>query len=110
MPLGNVLSESVLVVLDTDITRTVVSGRGRLVTNRKLEGKAFQIVPVGKYSPKEEEVALCEVVVEGAEIGPIILNNQANKTVRISKGEEVRRGLPIRSIKRVKFDKQRKRG
>lgn len=85
--LGRVPNEPVLVVVDTDKklpSGRAISGRGRLVTKRKLEGKIFQIAPVGKYSPKEKEVALCEVVVLGAEVVPIMLTNQS---VRISKGE-----------------------
>lgn len=53
---------------DTDIklpSRKAVSGRGRLVTKRKFECKLFQITPVGKYRPEEEEVVYIETVVEG---------------------------------------------
>lgn len=46
---------------------------------------------------------MCETVVEGAEIVLIILINQDNKTVKISKGEEAGKALPIMSIKRAKF-------
>lgn len=77
-PLGSVPNEPVLVVVDTDIKlppRMAVSDRGRMVTKRKLENKIFQITRVGKWSPEEEELALCETVVEGAKLLPIMLTN-----------------------------------
>lgn len=38
-----------------------------------MESNFFQSAPVGKYNPQEEEVVLCEAVVEGAEIVAVIL-------------------------------------
>lgn len=66
---------------------------------KKSESKVFQITPVEKYSPEEEELALCQTVLEGAENLPIMLTNQANKTVKISNKEEVGKALAVRSIK-----------
>lgn len=92
-PLGRAPDKPVSVVIDTDIklpTRTAVSGSGRLVTKGKLGKGIFQITPVEKYSPEEEEkVALCEIVVDALFRVSIMFSNLANKTMKIMKGEEV---------------------
>lgn len=110
--MGSTPDGSVVVVDDEDIKlppRTAVSGRCRLVTKREMRKGVFQLAPA-KYSPEKEEVALCETVVEAAEIVPIMVTNQANKAIKIKKGEEVGKVLPLRSIHWVKFDKVGKKG
>lgn len=47
-------------------------------------------------------------MVDAAGIVPIILLNQANKTVRIKEAKEVGRALILRNIQRVKIEKRRK--
>lgn len=47
---------------------------------------------------------------KGADKVPIMLANQVNKTVKISKEEEVGKVLPIRFIKHIRYNEQRKRG
>lgn len=53
---------------------------------------------IRKYSPEKEEMALCQTVVKGEEIMPIMLTSWANKMVKISKGGVVGKIVPIRSI------------
>lgn len=87
--LGSVPIEPVSVVVDIDIKlppTTAVSGRGKLITKRK-------------YRPEE-----------GAEIVPTMSTNRANRTVRISKEKEAKKAISVRTIKRVRYDEQRKRG
>lgn len=75
--------DSVVVVTNEDIKlppRTAVSSRGRLMTKEGIKEGVFQIVPVNRYSPEEDEVALCETVVGAAEVVPIMLANQAKKS------------------------------
>lgn len=106
-PLGSPPDGSVAVVVDEDIklpTRTAVSDRARLVTEGKIEKGVFQL------NPEENKVTLCETVVKAAEVVTIMLINQAHKTIKIRKREEVGRALSLRSIQQVKFDKERKRG
>lgn len=38
--------------------------------------------PIGDDSPEENEVTLCEMVVEAAEVVPVMLANQAHKAVK----------------------------
>lgn len=68
-----------------------MSDKGRLVTKRKLGKIICQIKPAEKYVP-EEEVTLYEIVVEAADIVVVMLSNLANKTAKIMKGENVRKG------------------
>lgn len=48
---------------------------GSLITKVKLKKGIFQLTHVEKYSP---DVALCETVVEAAEVAPIMLSNLSN--------------------------------
>lgn len=112
-PLGSPPDGSVAVVVDEDIklpTRTAVSDRARLVTEGKIEKGVFQLIPIEEDNPEENKVTLCETVVKAAEVVTIMLINQAHKTIKIRKREEVGRALSLRSIQQVKFDKERKRG
>lgn len=89
--LGSLLDRSMTVVAE-DIKlppRTAVSGRGRLVTEEEMKKEDLQLVPIEGVDPEENEVALCEMVVEAAEIVTIMLVRQASKTGRMKKGEAV---------------------
>lgn len=89
--LGSLLDRSMTVVAE-DIKlppRTTVSGRGRLVTEEEMKKEDLQLVPIEGVDPEENEVALCEMVVEAAEIVTIMLVRQASKTGRMKKGEAV---------------------
>lgn len=80
--LGSSPDRSITVVAEDYIKlppRTAVLDRSRLV--------------IGENAKKE--VALCETVVDAAEIMPIILANQSHRTIK--KGE-VGRALPLRTI------------
>lgn len=57
--------------------RTAVSGRRRLMTGERMKEEVLQLVPIEEDSPEENEVVLCETVV------PMMLANQAHKTIKI---------------------------
>lgn len=57
-----------------------------------------QLTAMEVRSPGENEVVLCEAVVERAEVVPIMLATQVNKTIKITKGEEVGKALLLGSI------------
>lgn len=107
--MGSTPDGSVAVVVDNDIKlplRTAVSVISRLVTKEKVEVGIFQLTSAEKYSPVKDKLALCETIVEVAEVVLIILANKPNKRIKIVKGEEVGKALPLRSIQRVKFDEE----
>lgn len=109
--MGSTPDGSVAVGVDKDINlplRTAMSGTSRLVTKEKVEVGIFQLTSAKKYSPLKDKLALCETIVEVAEVVLIILANKPNKRIKIVKGEEVGRALPLRSIQQVKFDEEGK--
>lgn len=55
-------------------------------------------------------MALCEMVVEAAEVVPTTLSNLANKTIKIPGREEVGRALPIKFIWWLKYNEERNKG
>lgn len=80
-----------------------MAGKGRLMPE-KIREEALQLVPVERDSYEED--ALCETVVETADIVPILLVNQASKTVKMKKGEEEGMVLPLRTLQQVKLNKK----
>lgn len=108
IPLGEASDESVAVVANEDIKlppRTVVPGR--LATGRR-EMKGIVHLTLMVCSPGEDKVVLCEAVVERAEVVSIMLANQDNKIIKITKRKEVGKALQLRSIQQVKFNREEK--
>ena len=105
--LGDSAGEPLPVILSEDVElppRMAVSCVGRLGPSRKKRDKEYHIEPARGYKPEEEEVSLCEAVVKGSEVIPLILTNTANKTVKVQRGEEVGRALCVRGVDRVRTD------
>ena len=48
-----------------------------------------------KHSDSEEGIRLCESVVQGREIIPVLIANISNKTVKVQKGEEMGYASPL---------------
>lgn len=86
--------------------RTVVSEKGRLMTAKRMRKGTLQLVPVEGKGPEENEITLCEAVVEAAELVPITIVNQAHKTIKVKRGEEMGKALPLRTLNRVKFEEK----
>ena len=66
---------------------------GRIL-NAKLDGEIHRVAPIKKYDDSEEGIMLCESVVQGKEIIPVLIANTSNKTARVQKGEEMGHAPP----------------
>lgn len=71
-----------------------------------MDCETHQIIPVDKYSDNEEGIMLCESVVQGEEIIPVLLANTSGKTVKILKGEEMEYALPLRNVSQIRWDRK----
>lgn len=66
------------------------------------------MVPVEEDDSEENDTILCEVVVEAAEIVPIMSMNQASKTVEEKKRRRGRKHLAPENFAKVKIVKEQK--
>lgn len=78
------------------------------MTEKKVKRGIIQLVPLEEGRPEENEVVMCKTVVNAAEIVPMMLVNEASRTVKVKKGEEVGRALPLRNMQRIRLDKKEK--
>ena len=108
IPLGGQEKDKLIVVAKEDIQippRKAVSYEGRIL-NAEVEGKIHRVAPIRKYEDSEEGITLCESVVQGREIIPVLIANTSSKTVRIQKGEEMGHAFPLHSVNQVRLDQK----
>ena len=108
VPLGEQEKDMLILVAKEDVQippRKMVSCEGRIL-NAKLEGEIHQVAAIKKYDDSKEGITLCESVVQGKEIIPVLIANTSNKTVRVPKGEEMGHAPPLHSVNQVRLDQK----
>ena len=91
--LENCMNKESIVVTTEDLVirpRTAVSCQGRLFPTEEQRRGTFQITPIDDSTREEEEVTLCESVVEVGGEGqiPIMLANTTNTTIKIPRARK----------------------
>lgn len=64
------------------------------MTEKKVKRGIIQLVPLEEGRPEENEVVMCKTVVNAAEIVPMILVNEASRTVKVKKGRRYEEPYP----------------
>ena len=104
--LGENNYEQLPMVAQADIKllpRTNVSGEGKIMVEGALNSGLYQVIPTDGYDNNEGEVTVCNSLVKGSRIVPLLLTNSANKTIRIKRGEELAQAYPIREVEQVRI-------
>lgn len=78
---------------------TVVSCKGRLITEGEIRKGLRQIILINKYESGEEELIFCQSVVEGNEKFPLFIVNASDTTRR-------RNGIYSSHSKREPYDSE----
>ena len=108
VPLGGQERDTLIVVAKEDVKippRKMVSCEGRII-NAKLEGEIHRVAPIKEYNDSKEGITLCESVVQGKEIIPVLIANTSSKTVRVQKGKEIGQPFPLCSVNQVRLDQK----